>query len=74
MNIKQLGDNVTLLATNHGDEVLFHKTHPIAGFNPLLGYYKNTIQEGDAKYVEGFLKNAASILTLTTEQIGQMFL
>lgn len=76
MNTRQIGKSFSLLQTNHGDEVLFSGVKPLAGFSPLLGYYKTaedvTLEE--AKHMRKYLKNVRQPVVVTQEQIEALFL
>ncbi len=76
MNIKHLGDNVSLLTTNHGDEVLFSYEKPVAGFSPKIGWYKNSekYSVSSSEHVIEYLKNVHKITRMTLQEIEMMFL
>lgn len=76
MNTKDLGANITLLTTNHGDEVLFAGSKALAGFSPLVGYYvtKEECTEEESTQIKKYLKDVRQPIRLTEEQMEQLFL
>jgi hypothetical protein len=76
MKLKQLGSNQTLLITNHGYEILYSYETPVAGYSPILGWFKTskkysrTTNKHINKYLNG---NKACLLCPTDlEQMGML--
>lgn len=73
MKLIKLGDNVSLLETNHGCEFLYSYQVAVAGFSPLIGhfrtieYHSKTTNRHIRKYLLG-----KPALILTPEGIEQL--
>lgn len=79
MNIKQLGTNVTLLETNHGDKVLFSYDIAVAGYSYKIGWFINSVTTSN--HIDNYLNESMGkdrktvvITELTPEEIELLFL
>jgi len=74
MKLKSLSANATVLITNHGYEILYSYDVPVAGYSPVIGYFKSSEQHPKAtvrhinKYLAG--DNAVALSSEQIESIG----
>jgi hypothetical protein len=80
MNIKNIGANVILLKTNHGNEILYSYEIPVAGFttNGRNRYFKTSekYSRTTTKHINKYLEGVADehIQVLSPLDIELMFL
>lgn len=75
MKLKQIASNMTLLITNHGYEIMYSYETPVAGYSPVIGYFKsrkfysNTTSKHVVKYLDG-IENVILLDPETIEMMG----
>lgn len=75
MKIKKLEENVYLLETNHGDEVLYSFHFPVAGFMADTGYFiLEDIPEKSEAHVEKYLTGIERVYTMPAAELEGRFL
>ncbi|MGA1049236.1 MAG: hypothetical protein ACO3UU_14615 [Minisyncoccia bacterium] len=69
MKLIKLGNNETLLQTNHGYEILYSYETPVAGYSPLLGHFKTTehYSATTTKHINKYLKGNEAFLISPTD-------
>jgi hypothetical protein len=74
MNIKPLGTNVTLLVTNHGYEILYSYETPVAGYSPLLGWFRTTQRYSNTttRHINKYLEKQQDVINVSPEDIELM--
>jgi hypothetical protein len=76
MHLTKLGNNVSLLTTNHGYEILYSYSTPVAGWAPLIGNFKTnkrysvTTTKHINKYLSG--KEAIEMCPTDIESMGKI--
>ena len=54
METYRTGPNQTILITNHNEVVLYSYNRPVAGFKPLVGYFRVAEKQND--FTEHYIK------------------
>ena len=74
MKLKTIGSNQTLLLTNHGYEILYSYETAVAGYSPVIGWFKSNknYSKTTSKHVNAYLTNRVDIVLLTPEEIDYM--
>ncbi len=75
MDVKQLGPDISLLTTNHGDEVLYSHETALAGFSHKVGLFKASGNYNSTLtiFINIYLAGREA-LSLSSKQIEDMFL
>lgn len=76
MNIERIGNNVTLLKTNHGDEVLYSYETAVAGFKQGIGYFKTNqfYSVTTSKHINSYLSGQSDVMIVYPEDIERLFI
>ena len=63
MNLKQIGNNQSLVSFNNGAQVLFSYETPVAGYLPDEGYFKTEqfFSKTTTKHVNSFLQDVNKV-------------
>lgn len=71
MNLQNVEENVKLLTTSHGDEVLYINEMPVAGYSSIEGWWK--LEGKYTKHISEYLKGAKLYNIITIEELENMF-
>jgi hypothetical protein len=75
MKLKQLDDSQAILYTNHGHEILYSDGKAVAGYIPVIGYFKAAGPHSVKRqaHINNYLHEQKYPVTLTEDTIENLF-